>query len=519
MNRNSISRRDLLLGGSALAGLANAAAPKRPNILFIMVDEMRWDAMSSQHHPVVSTPNLDRLAKQGTRFTNCYSVAPVCCPARATAFTGRYADVHGVINDGMPANAGEVFLPSILKHYGYHTAISGKLHYTPAHYDYGFDQFWTFANEGPHPELGYPAYLKKKYGSPNKWASIPGTCPWPDDPLGHDVGVFKYPEADFETNWITDRSIDYLRQRKDNNQPWFLFTSYLKPHSPSVEPQPWFSKYDPNAIPIPKLPPNIKELRAREHGRGKRHLIDDEKMLRAISGVYYGAIAHVDAQVGKLLGELERLGMADDTMILFTADHGNMLGDRGRMFKGVMYEGSSHVPLLFRGPKGAAENKGRVEDKIIEATDVMPTIMETAGLPIPAGVQGRSFLKVARGEEKNWKDRAFSQLATAMVRTPGFKLIDNSRNLSGSLELYDMRNDPKEERNLVNEAKHKEMIAEFKKQLTTWRADKPAPIKVPGMPTPAYAYISAEERKNALEHLPADERRESPRKGGKRRKQ
>ena len=125
-----ISRRDLMLGAAAAAPVP-AQTPRRPNILFIMVDQMRWDAMSCHGHPVVSTPNFDGLAKQGTRFTNAYTVAPVCSPARASVFTGRYADVHGVTTNNVASNPGEIYLPSILKHYGYHTAIAGKLHYTP----------------------------------------------------------------------------------------------------------------------------------------------------------------------------------------------------------------------------------------------------------------------------------------------------------------------------------------------------------------------------------------------------
>ncbi len=495
MPSTPITRRDLLRGASASALAAHAAPAQRPNILFIMVDEMRWDAMSCEHHPVVATPNLDRLAKQGVRFANAYTVAPVCSPARATAFTGRYADVHGVTGNGVPAHPGEIFLPSILKHYGYHTAICGKLHYAPVHYGFGFDQFTSFSAEGPTPETGYNAYLRNKYGSPAKWPSVPGSCPWPDDPLGQDVGVFKYPEEDFETNWLTNRSIDYLRSRARSNQPWFLFTSYLKPHSPSVEPQRWFSRYDPAKIPVPKLPPNAKEIRASVSGRSKRHYVDDERMVRAISAIYYGAISHVDEQVGRLLGELERLGMADNTLVLFTADHGNMLGDRGRFFKGIMYEGSTHVPLLWRGPKGAPENGGRVEQKLVENTDLLPSIMETAGLPVPDGVQGRSFLKLARGGDAAWGNRCFAQLATAMYRDPRFKFIDNSRNLSGAFELYDMRNDPKEERNLAADPRHRDFIAHAKEELTRWRADKPAPVKIAGMPTPDYAAEAAPARK------------------------
>lgn len=501
------SRREFL-GSMAALQTAAPPAPPRPNILFVMVDEMRWDAMSSEKHPVVSTPNLDGLAKQGVRFTNAYTVAPVCSPSRACTFSGRYADVVGVTANGIPARDGEVFLPSMLKYYGYHTAIAGKLHYTPQRFSYGFDQFWSFTAEGPTPELGHIAYLKKKYGpGAAKWARKEGSCPWPDDPLGQDVGIFRYEEEDFETEWLTDRSIDYLRSRQGKQEPWFLFTSYLKPHSPSVEPEKWFKRYDPAAIPVPKLPADIKERRAKAEGRGKRQLIDDEQMLRVMSAAYYGAIAHVDQQIGRLLRELDRLQMADNTLVLFTADHGNMLGDRGRMFKGVMYEGSSHVPLIWRGPKGSKENRGRVVNKIIENTDVLPSMLEAARLPVPEGVQGRSFLNLMRTRDDFWKDRCFSQLSTAMLRNPQYKFIDMSRDLTGEPELYDMRNDPKEERNLAGDPKMREFVEYAKRELTSWRANRPRPVKIVEMDTPDYSAISAEERRKAIESAPDRENR------------
>ena len=496
-----VTRRQFL--ASAALPLA-AQIPKRPNILFIMVDEMRWDAMGVENHPVVETPNLDKLAAEGTRFTNAYTVSPVCCPARASVFTGRYAHVHGVTTNGVPANNGEIFLPSILKHYGYHTAIAGKLHYTPARFDYGFDQFWSFSSEGPTPELGYNAYLKKKHGSPAKWPRVEGTCPWPDDPLGKDVGLFKYQEEDFETDWITARSINYLRSRKNANQPWFLFTSYLKPHSPSVEPEPYFSMYDPRKMPIPKLAPNAKEIRASQKGQQRRHYVDNEEMMRVMSAKYYGAITHVDHHVGKLLGELESLNLADDTIVLFTADHGNMLGDHGRWFKGVQYEGSSHVPLLWRGLKGASENGGKVNSKVIENTDLAPTILESAGLEVPQGMQGKSFLKLARGRDPKWKDRCYSQLRAGMVLRDGYKLIDNSLDGSGPWELYHLPSDRKEDRNLVDDAKQKNRVVAFKQELAVFRKDKPAPVKIAGMKMPAYATISDKERAEAVRNAPED---------------
>src|SRR5574340_11163 len=300
MPMSQCTRREFLAGAAGVAAPLGAAQ-QRPNILFIMVDEMRWDAMSSEENPVVATPNLDALGRAGVRFSRSYTVSPVCSPARASAFTGRYAHVHGVESNGVPAHPGEIFLPSMLRHYGYHTAIAGKLHYAPLRFSYGFDQFWSFSAEGPTPELGYMEYLRKKHGSPAKFPIVPGTCPWPDDPLGRDVGLFKYPIEDFETDWITARSLDYLRARKAAGQPWFLFTSYLKPHSPSVEPEPYFSKYDPKKMPIPKLVPNAKAIRAQQRGQALRHYVDNEEMMRVMTARYYGSVSHIDDHVGRLL--------------------------------------------------------------------------------------------------------------------------------------------------------------------------------------------------------------------------
>ena len=506
-----LNRREFLTAAAGAAAV-RGSAPGRPNVLFIMVDEMRWDALGCEKHAVVRTPNLDRLAREGVRFAHTYTVSPVCSPARASAFTGRYAHVHGVTSNGTPAHNGEVFLPSILKHYGYHTAIAGKLHYAPRRYDFGFDQFWSFSSEGPTPELGYNEYLRKKHGSPGKWPIVPGTCPWPDDPLGRDVGLFRYPEEDFETDWITARSLEYLRSRQGKPQPWFLFTSYLKPHSPSVEPEPYFSMYDPKKMPVPKLPPDAKAARAAARGQQRRHYVDDEEMMRVMSAKYYGAITHVDRHVGQLLAELEALGMAQDTLVLFTADHGNMLGDKGRWFKGIQYEGSARIPLLWRGPKGTAENGGRVVPQVVENTDVMPSILETAGIPVPQGVQGRSFLKLARGGDAQWKDRCFSQLRGGMLVEGQWKLIDNSLEGSGPFELYNLESDPKEERNLAEDARQRERVQAMRGKLAGWRAERPAPITVPGMSLPAYAQVSDEERRRTAAEAPEEQPRRARKK-------
>ncbi len=482
------TRRELLLGAMSLATGKSAATPQRPNVLFIMADEMRAGALGCAGHPVVKTPNLDRIANQGVRFASTYTVGPVCGPSRTSAFCGRYVHVHGTTSNDVPPHPNEIFLPSILKHYGYDTAIAGKLHFAPAKFGYDFDKFWSYTNEGPTPEIGYLAYLHKKYKSKDRWPKAPGTSPWPKDPLGHDVGVYSRPDEDFETEWLTERCLEYVRERKDNPRPWFLFASYTKPHSPSVELKRYFDMYDPATVPVPKLPADAKQIRWEDHGKGKwsRLHLDDERIERVMSAIYFGAITHLDDQLGRIFGELDKLEMADHTLIVFTSDHGNMLGDRGRWFKGVMYEGASHIPLLMRAPKSSPEKRGHVEDRLVENVDLTPTVLDYAGIPIPCGMQGRSLMQLEQGKACAWRDRVYSQLGTGMVRTADWKLIDNSHTLRGPLELYDMRHDPLEERNLINDPAREPLVEELKQSLTRWREEKPEPVRIAGMQLPEY---------------------------------
>ncbi len=486
--------RRAFLAASALA----AQSPRRPNILFVMVDEMRFDAMGCAGHPTVKTPTLDALAAQGVMFRNAYTVSPVCCPARASVFSGRYPHVHGVRRNGLPHNDGEIFLPSILRHYGYHTAIAGKLHYNPKRFDYGFDVFHTFTNEGPSPENGHIAYLRNKHGrGAAKWAVKKGTQPWPDDELGKDVGEFAYPMEDFETEWITDRSIAYLRERARAQQPFFLFTSYLKPHSPSVEPKPYFDLYDPAKIPVKPLPPNAKEQRARAKGRARRKFIDDEQMQRVMTALYYGAITHIDNELKRLFVELERLGLAGNTIVVFTSDHGNMLGDRGLWFKDFMYEGSAHVPLLMKIPGG---RKHEVKE-IVENIDLAPTLLDLAGLPVPAGIQGRSCRRLLEtGRQPGWKNRCISDLTATMHLAGSYKYIDNH---NGILELYDLSKDPEEKNNLASDPRSKPRLLLAQRELERWKAEKPGPVRVPGMAPPDYSILDKVERAELVQSAPA----------------
>ncbi len=500
------SRRDVLAaaGASALAGIAPAAcgqdAPgerRRPNVLLVMVDELAWDSLGCAGNPVVRTPHLDALAAQSARFERAFTVAPICAPSRRSFFTGRYAHVHGVVDNRTAAHDGELLLPTYLQHAGYETAISGKLHHRPVGSAYGFDAFWSTFREGPGELERYPDYLKRVHGRASVNVCVPDSRPFPDDPLGADIGRFPYPAGDFASAWLTDRAIEFLRARRDASAPWFLFASYRVPHTPYFAPEPYFSMYDPAELDVPPIPPGTAERRAAAPTRlDRRHLVDDPALLRALTAAVYGLVTNADDEIGRLLGALEEQGLADDTVVVFTSDHGNMLGQRGLFLKGVMYERAVRVPLWLRLPPAVARAHGvagtpRVE-AVAECVDLLPTVLELCGAAVPAGVQGRSLLPLLRGEEDGWKDRAFAERKTRMVRTRRHKLIETLE--PGRFELYDVEADPLEERDLAGEPEHAALVAALAEDLRAWRLERPAPPRVPGLAPPDYAVLDAGRR-------------------------
>jgi choline-sulfatase len=460
---------------------AQTTPASRPNILFIMVDEMRWDAMSCANHPIVKTPNLDNLARGGTRFAATYTCAPVCVPSRYSFFTSRYGHVHGSLGNATPTHPGELFLPAILRHQGYQTAISGKLHFLPSGQDHGFDSFRSYGHEGPGKLQNWPDFLAQKHGPQARQLL---DQPYPNDPLGRDIGRLSYPKEDMQSFWITDRAVDFLHQR-DQEKPFFLFVSYLDPHSPSHLAEPYWSMFDPKKMPAPKIPDEAKKTRAEALKAGAsgpgpaRSFVDSEAMVQFLTATYFAKIALVDDNVGRLLKEVDKLGLDKNTIIVFTADHGNMLGDRGRWFKGVMYEGSSRIPLLIKAPVASplagSFNQGKTLPEIVENIDVMPTLMEMSGAALPPdpGFQGKSLVNLVAGKDPHWKNVARAELGPKMIRTPQYKLIKTG----ATYELYDMIQDPKEERDLAGDPAQAKTLAELKEKMDTWQQENPpAPV-------------------------------------------
>ena len=493
----------LLLAPLAVLHAVDAPKPTRPNILFIMVDEMKWNVMSCAGHEIVKTPNLDRLAREGTRFATAYTVAPICTPSRYSFFTGRYAHVHGSTDNSTPPREPQVMLPSILKHAGYQTAISGKLHFiSPGNIDYGFDYFWSYKDEGPGKLPSWPEHIEKQYGKGAQKKSMQAQ-PFPNDPLGKDLGKLKYPNADSQTSWITARALDFLDQR-DKAKPFFLFVSYLDPHSPSHLCEPYWSMYqnefNPEKIP---LPPTFKQDTAKQLVTSAgRHEVNDPKIVKAMTAAYYAKVKMVDDNIGRLMKQLRKQGLAENTLIVFTADHGNMLGDLNRWFKGAMYEGSTRIPLLLKAPANspyaAQFNRGSVVTNIVENIDVMPTLCEITGVPLPAnGIQGRSLTGLSSGKDADWKNRAFAERGSSMVRTAQYKLICNDRKnarKNGECELYDLAKDPMETNNLAVDPACEETVKKLVAQLDAWQKDSP--------PVPVIDGVAPEPKSGNRQHVP-----------------
>lgn len=468
---------------SLTAPVRAAASARSPNILFLVADEYRHDCLGVAGHPIVRTPNLDRLAAEGVRFSRAYVASPVCSPSRATMFTGRYPQAHGVRGNNFPFNPGELALPKLLRSRGYTTGIVGKLHLQAEK-----DWFDSAEIQAGGDSSSYLAFLRASgqllKGNANT-AAVPGTLVAEGrTPLR--IGTSVLPEEKYPEAWEADRAIAFIRAQQGSTKPWFLFLSMLKPHSEFVIPAPFATMYAAKDMPLPgtfragaERPADFvagdgegegraagKKKREDGPGSAARLYISDADILREVIAHYYGAVSLVDKHMGRVLGVVKELGMQEDTIVVFTADHGNMLGERNRMFKGVMYESSARVPLLLRAPGRIPA--GRVNDAILDNTTLMPTLLDLAGLPVPASVQGKSLVPVINGTGAG-PEAAFAYLSDKMVRQGDWKLIvplGGSR--SGQPELYQVGRDPDEQANLYGRPEAAAVQARLAALMETW---------------------------------------------------
>lgn len=376
----------------------------RPNVLLITLDQFRGDALSCAGHPVVRTPNLDRLAASGVRLARHYSQASPCAPGRASLYTGTYQMNHRVVGNGTPLDHRFDNVAHMARRSGYDPTLFG---YT----DQGIDPRFTTTEDDPRlstyegilPGFSVALHLPTDHEPWRRWLvglghadpgdGIAALASEPQRPAEHGVSAF-----------LTDELIDWWEHQ---HQPWFVHASYVRPHPPYAAAGHWATAYDPAQVGDP-IPPGADRHPFHDLllSLPQASAPTDTDAMRHIRAQYFGMISDVDAQLGRLWAALERLGLWDDTVIVVTADHGEQLGDHGLVQKVGWFEESHHIVGIVRHP-GHPGAHGRVVAAFTENVDIFPTLAEVMGTQIPTQCDGRSLLPWLTGDTpEGWRDSA-----------------------------------------------------------------------------------------------------------------
>lgn len=384
---------------------------KRPNILHIFTDMQRADTISALGNPHIKTPNLDRLCREGTAFTNAYSPSPICIPARCSMILGQYPSKTGCY-DNMPMPADKETFMAKLSKAGYRTYGIGKCHFYPEKYSLrGFDsrelQEEGGCSKGELEKNHYLNFLHKKgYDHIHEAYGVRGS-------MYYIPQLSQVPGKDHPSAWIGDRSCRFIEENsEEKDKPWYLFSSFIHPHPPLAPPNPWHKLYRSSSVPYPLVPENseslltfINKVQNRFKHRDQRI---DGNLVRLQKAYYYACISFVDYQIGKILECLEKQKILDDTLILFTSDHGEYLGDYNCFGKRSMHDASSKVPLIIRYPKSFKAN--RIEENPVSLVDIAPTFLDAAEINTEnEDFDGKSLFKITNGNCK--RNTVYSRLS------------------------------------------------------------------------------------------------------------
>ena len=486
---------------------------RRPNILIFYPDQMRQDAMGCAGNPVIKTPYINRLAAEGVHFTNAYVSYPVCSPFRASLFTGKYAQGHGMYQNHFPLNARQIFLARLLKDAGYQTGYIGKWHLEggprpgfvpPGERRFGFDHFIGF-NRGHH-------YLKSIY--------------YGDDGQ-------PYHCRRFEPDYQTDHLIEFIDAAvaEGSGKPFFGFVCYGPPHFPMNMPGYLRTLYKPEEVP---LPPGILDPEQHEEARRRRLQFDcagnvkaelsshagnghkapgepeTEAEVRQFIAEYYGMITNVDHNVERVLNRLDALDIAGDTLVIFLSDHGDMLGQHGYYcgIKKTAYRAAMQVPFIVRYP-ARFPARSEVDALIDVAVDTMPTLLELCGVPVPDAVHGASYLPLLDGTCAETRDAVmyqsmkmhdgdvseFTPVPERGIRTRDWLYV---RQPIRRKMLFDLRNDPDELNNLAEDRGFGSLMDDFDARIQAHMEQTGDDWDL-ALDFPPENYLTQEEGRNYLE--------------------
>ncbi len=475
---SGVSRRTFLkysaLGATVslagLGGAAQAAKARRPNVLLIMTDQHRKDCIGAYGNPVIKTPNLDSLAATGTKFENCWVQHAACMPSRACIFTGRYPMAHRVRSNGVPLSEDEITLADVFAGAGYRTGGAGKFHFLP-HYPYRSPL--PMMENHPEPYYGFQEFHLGEDGrSGEHWVWIQRNHPeWHKKP-DHQIPLELH-----NSFWSAGHTIDFIRKCAKRGEPFFAFCSFVDPHHGYNPPSPYREMYKPEDMPKPIFKEgdfDDKPSYLQQRAKGREGVRDDVAYNRT---QYYGEVTFIDDAIGRVLKTLDELKLRDDTLIIFTSDHGDMLGDHGLYFKGLAYPQSANVALIFNWP-GRIE-AGRTVSGIVQQIDLLPTIAELAGLESPPGVQGRSQAGVlTRNESDTGNEYAYIEHASHDFTLRSLKWRFTYYRGTEQGELYDVENDPNEFTNLWDDPDHADLKNDLTRKLLVQIAATRDPLPI-----------------------------------------
>ncbi|HEV2123458.1 MAG TPA: sulfatase-like hydrolase/transferase, partial [Chloroflexota bacterium] len=441
----------------------------------MFVDQMRYDAMGCAGNPVVQTPALDRIAREGVHFTHGLTPSPVCIAARQSLITGHNCATHGrFANNVVDPEPLLYTVPQLLGNAGYITHAIGKMHFRPPRRHYGFHRM-ELMEEIPHyrEDDEYLMYLERNgYGHIRQVHGVRNL-------LYHQPQVSVIPEEHHGSTWVADRTIDFLTDhaRYYQDRPFFLWSSWIAPHLPWNAPEPFASMYPANQVdapyawdqPLETLPPSL-----RRNKQTADLAFASEEHLRRIRALYYGNVSLIDKGVGRILRALDALGMAENTLIVFTSDHGDLLGDHGLMQKSKPYEASVRVPFLLRYPQRI--EAGRRTDERVTLRDLMPTFLDAASIEYPgtpalpgASLLGRSGGGMAEPRDTCVVEEGLGPSRWLSIMRGPWKYNYYMR--GGWEELFNLEEDPRELHNLFLEdptAQARQVGGDLRQRLTEW---------------------------------------------------
>jgi len=461
----------LLLSCLPHAVAADAAVAKRPNILFLMDDQHRGDWLGAAGAKWLITPNLDRLAREGVLFRRAYTSSPSCLPARAALLTGMSPWGHGCLGYVPIPERYAHEMPRTFTEAGWLTCAIGKNHFSPLRNTHGYQT--VVLGEPSIRNLAevcdYRTWFDRK---------APGHNPFEGFRSGNDqLGGVCYPldEELHLARWTTDQAVQFLKTNRVA-KPWFLKVSFLNPHAPLNAPKRWHDRYQGVDIP----PAAVGDWAQYEYGGNhtsfakngdiSRGVVPEDE-LHATRKSYAAAISYVDEQLGRVLAALEERGDLEDTLILFTSDHGDMMGDHLLYRKTFPYEGSVNVPMIVRWPAslGLKAKRGQVRQELIELRDVFPTFLDAAALSRPPSVEGTSLLDILRGKP----GRQLLDLEHASCYAPkdGWVALMDQRykyiyfEHTGQQQLFDLSRDPTEVTNLVDQPASAALVKQWRQKM------------------------------------------------------